>query len=108
MNAPPVPEGYTAPQSTFLVPVHLLDSLVALIPEGDPLEVAVERLKAEERAYQDPEVDTLPYQILDVLAKSDGNLTDHMDRRTLNVMYGEMVRNLTRTFIITRKGQNDG
>lgn len=105
-----VPDDYEQASSTVLVPRVLWDQIADVVNhEGpDPLRREAQRLTEEADTYQTLEEGSLPYQIMDVLAKSDGNLTTHMTSRTLMVMYGEMVRNLTRTFDITRKEDPSG
>lgn len=108
MNAPPVPDDYQPPISTVLVPIHIWEQIKGLVPEDCPLSLDLERLEDTERQHQEPEMGSMAYQILDILAKSDGNLTEHMSRHTLNVMYGQMAQNLVRAFTITRKEEADG
>lgn len=108
MNAPPAPEGYTALPSTVLVPMHVFDQIRDALPAEGTVRSEMERLHEESQKFEAPEQETVAYQILTVLAKSDGNLTTHMDEHTMVVMYGEMVRNLLATFTITRKDQTNG
>lgn len=105
MNAPPPPSDYQAPASTVLVPMVLWDQIRAALPAVGALSAEADRLHDEAQRFETPEQETVAYQILTVLAKSDGNLTTHMDEHTMVVMYGEMVRNLLATFTITRKDQ---
>lgn len=108
MNAPPPPADYQAPASTVLVPMDLWDQIRAALPAVGALSAETDRLHDEAQRFEAPEQETVAYQILTVLAKSDGNLTTHMDEHTMVVMYGEMVRNLLATFTITRKDQTNG
>lgn len=108
MNAPPPPADYQAPASTVLVPMTHWEQILAAVPEDSALRSELDRLHSEAQEFHEPEEGSVAYQILAVLAKSDGNLTTHMDKRTMVVMYGEMVRNLLATFTITRKEQTNG
>lgn len=108
MNAPPAPEDYTPPQSAVLVPMVHWDRIMAAVPAEGPLRAELARLEETRAHHDDPEEGSIAYQILDVLAKSDGNLTEHMSRHMLVVMYGEMLQHLTETFNITRKEQING
>ena len=108
MNAPPPPADYQAPASTVLVPMVLWDQALKAVPDDSPLKAEMARLHEESQAFETPSEESIAYQIMAVLAKSDGNLTTHMAEHTMVVMYGEMVRNLLATFTITRKDQTDG
>lgn len=105
MNAPPAPDDYTSPLSAVLVPVVVWEQIKDHMPEDSPLRANLERLEETELQHADPEEGSIPYQVMDVLAKADLNMTEHMSRHTLVVMYGEMARTLDRTFTITRKDQ---
>lgn len=112
MSTTHTPEDPQIPQSTIIVPARIWTQIrrAAESPTAapEPLLRELDRLDNQEAVLRDPEEGSLAYQILDVLAKSDGNLSTHLSRHTLTVMYGEMVRNLTETFTITRKDQADG
>lgn len=108
MNAPPPPADYQAPASTVLVPVVQWERILKAIPNDSPVRAELDRLDCELQEFEEMDDESVAYQILQVLAKSDGNLTTHMTRHTLVVMYGEMVRNLLATFTITRKDQSNG
>lgn len=105
MNAPSPPIDYRPDMSTVLVPMHTWKQILDALPDEGVLRSEVTRLHDEAQGFEDPREGTVAYQILTVLAKSDGNLTTHMDEHTMVVMYGEMVRNLLATFMITRKDQ---
>lgn len=108
MSTPSAQTPTTAPQSTVLVPMVLWDQIRAVVPSESTLASELERLEATSREIEDMEGGSVAYQIMDVLAKSDGNLTPHMARHTLVIMYGEMVRNLNATFTITPKEKEHG
>lgn len=112
MSTTHTPQDPEVSQSTIIVPARIWAQVrrAAESPSAapEPLLRELDRLDSQEAVLRDPEEGSLTYQILDVLAKSDGNLSTHLSRHTLNVMYGEMVRNLTETFTITRKEQIDG
>lgn len=108
MNAPPPPADYQAPVSTVLVPVGHWEQILKAVPADSSLRAELDRLGAEAEEFESLGDEGIAYQVLQVLAKSDGNVTTHMSQHTLAVMYGEMVRNLLATFKITRKDQIDG